>query len=469
MTERPWRPLHSWILLGLALAALTWLTATQRDWRPVSDEVEYLSIAWNLGHRGSFSMSAPDALEPIPTAYREPGYPLLILAITRLVPSLAEAPPACFFYDAPDSCQPHLAKFRTANSVMQVLAGLIVFAIARRLGATPTQALLAFALLAINPEAARWRNQLLSDYLALLLMAGVAWAAVATVQRPRLLPAALTGVALAALILTKAIFLYMLPFAILAAGAFAATRPPGARLKAGMAGALLLIIAAAPAAGWIARNHVAVDRASLSSERGGIALQSRVVYNAVTPQQYGVMVLWFIRAAGDNWARALFPESATRAFLISEPEGFAVRGYDLFGERTAALTADGMTPRAAEKTVERQLIGEILTNLPKHLLVSIPFLYRGLFIDEYLVLTLPALAAFLIAAVRRRDLARLAALAAPLYCIAMHSLLTINTTRFEMPALVALALAGGFVLPGWAAACGELKQWRRLAWRRRVV
>jgi len=461
MTEHSWRPLHSLILIGLALATLAWLTATQREWRPVSDEVEYLSIAWNLGNRGSFSMSAPEVSEPVPTAYREPGYPLLILAITRLIPSLAEASPACFFYDAPVSCQPQLAKFRTANSVMHVLAGLIVFAIARCLGATPIQALLAFALLAINPEAVRWRNQLLSDYLALLLMAGVTWGAVLMVQRPRFLTAALTGAAMSGLILTKAIFLYMLPFVLLAAGAFAATRRSGTRLKAGMAAALLLILASAPAAGWIARNHVAVDRASLSSERGGIALQSRVVYNSVTPTQYGVMVLWFIRAAGDNWARKLFPESATRAFLISEPDGFAVRGYDLFGERTAALVSTGMTPRAAEKTVERQLIGEILADLPKHLLVSIPFFYRGLFIDEYLVLTLPALAAFLIAAFKQRDIARLAALAAPLYCIAIHSLLTINTTRFVTPALVALALAGGFVLPRWGAAL-----WRRWSIRR---
>lgn len=450
----PLRPSHRWLLTGLTLLSLAWLILGQRPWSPVADEVEFLSTGWNIAHRGAYSMSRPETA-PIPTAYREPIYPLFVAALIKLSPSLRDAPAGCFFHDPDPACKPLYAPLRTANSLFQAASALLVFAIARGLGATPVQALVAFGLLAFNFEAAKWRSQLLSDYLALLLTALICWGALRLAQAPRLRTACLTGLATAALLLTKAIFLYALPLAALGALiGLAMKRGRGAVLALGF-----FITACAPAAYWMNRNSEAVGKSAITTGRAGIALQARMIYNEATPQELAAMAVWHIRASGNSWARALFPPSATTRLTIDDPQGFAIRGHQLFQERVAALTQMGAPLDQAEKQVEGELLRSLLENLPWHLLVSVPLSYRGLFIDEFLVLTLPALFLFAWGAVRRRDGPALAALALPLYGIAIHCFITINITRYQTPALVALALAGGLVLPGWAA--------RLWAWARR--
>ena len=437
---------HRWILTGLTLLSLCWLILGQRPWSPVADEVEFLSTGWNIAHRGAFSMSQPETA-PVPTAYREPVFPLFIAAMITLSPSLIEAPAGCFFHDPDPACKPLYAPLRTANSLFQVASALLVFVIARGLGATPVQALVAFGLLAFNFEAAKWRSQLLSDYLALFLTAAICWGALRLAQAPRLWTACLTGLAAAALMLTKAIFLYALPLAMLGALiGLAMKRGRGAILALGF-----FIAACAPTAFWMARNSDAVGKPAITTGRAGIALQARLIYDEATPQELAAMFVWYVRASGNGWARALFPPSATTRLTIDDPQGFAIRGHQLFPERVAALTQAGVPLAQAEKQVEGELLRGLISNLPWHMLVSIPLSYRGLFIDEFLVFTLPALFLFAWGAVRRRDGPALAVLALPLYGIAIHCFITINITRYQTPALVALALAGGLILPGWAA------------------
>ena len=47
------------------------------------------------------------------------------------------------------------------------------------------------------------------------------------------------------------------------------------------------------------------------------------------------------------------------------------------------------------------MVDEILGRLPKNVVTTLPIAYRGLFIDEFIVLTLPALIVLLIGAARR--------------------------------------------------------------------
>jgi hypothetical protein len=247
--------------------------------------------------------------------------------------------------------------------------------------------------------------------------------------------------------LTKAIFLYALPLAMLGALiGLAMKRGRGAILALGF-----FIAACAPTAFWMARNSDAVGKPAITTGRAGIALQARLIYDEATPQELAAMFVWYVRASGNGWARALFPPSATTRLTIDDPQGFAIRGHQLFPERVAALTQAGVPLAQAEKQVEGELLRGLISNLPWHMLVSIPLSYRGLFIDEFLVFTLPALFLFAWGAVRRRDGPALAVLALPLYGIVIHCFITINITRYQTPALVALALAGGLILPGWAA------------------
>lgn len=99
------------------------------------------------------------------------------------------------------------------------------------------------------------------------------------------------------------------------------------------------------------------------------------------------------------------------------------------------------------------MVDEILGRLPKNVVTTLPIAYRGLFIDEFIVLTLPALIVLLIGAARRLPAYYWFALPG-LYVIGFHSFLTLNLPRFNIPALPALAAAGAITL-WWG-----LQRWR---------
>ena len=84
--------------LILALIVVFGVVLTEREIGrnvPFADEVEYVVMAHNLHHRGTLSL-APTAEQPAtPTAFREPGYPVVLAALMALDRRLAAVPLAC--------------------------------------------------------------------------------------------------------------------------------------------------------------------------------------------------------------------------------------------------------------------------------------------------------------------------------------------------------------------------------------
>lgn len=73
-------------LLAAAVVMLALLVRTLYVWMgsveyPIRGDVnQYVLYAWNMSHRGTFSTALPDAAEPVPDSYRNPGYPAFLAA-----------------------------------------------------------------------------------------------------------------------------------------------------------------------------------------------------------------------------------------------------------------------------------------------------------------------------------------------------------------------------------------------------
>ena len=101
---------------------------------------------------------------------------------------------------------------------------------------------------------------------------------------------------------------------------------------------------------------------------------------------------------------------------------------------------------AAEAEIDRQLRAEILGNLPLHLATTLPLLYRGVWLDEFIVLSLPALLALCIWALYRRAWLVLLALSPGLFSLVFYPLFPLPITRYQMTTLPVLALATGWLV-----------------------
>lgn len=242
-----------------------------------------------------------------------------------------------------------------------------------------------FGYLALNASLWSWRHYPQSDYLALLLVAAATALLVEWARCQRRWQAAAAGLALGALVLVKAAFLWLLPPAALAVLVWRARLPRHAPL--------LLALAALPPALWALRNGLATGQFALTDARSGIALSTREVFDHMGLRDWLCAWLFWTRGFGDDLARALFPAAVWQPFQIDFPGGWYDLGQNRYpGLVRAAMAQHGLTEAAAQARVDRDLLLAILLR-PLHYITSLPVLvWRGLWIDEWVLLGAPALA-----------------------------------------------------------------------------
>jgi len=436
--------------LVLALIVVVGVVLAEREIGrnvPFADEVEYVVMAHNLYHRGTLSLAPSVAHPATPTAFREPGYPALLAALMVLDPRLAAVPLACVIERGP-ACAPAYFWAKRLNVLLYVLAGLIVWWAAARIAGAPWIAHAAALLFLANHTLHKYATYLVSDFLALLLTAFVSLALLQTMRTPRAGWALALGTALGLLVLTKAAFAFFGPFVLLLLIGCAFRRPRAERRPAFAAALAFTLVHAAIVGAWVARNAASIGEPVLA-QRGAQVLAHRVELNRMTPTEYAVAFLFWTRGVGDNLARRLLPLEAYRRFDLKYDDGFYNAAQSRWHAAIAAETARGRSPAAAEAAVGAVLQREIVAAWWKTILVSVPVAYRGLFIDEFIVLTGPALIVFLLA--RRRRVAGFAAFALPgLYALGFHAAITLNLPRHSIPILPMLAVGGALaVASGW--------------------
>ncbi len=450
---------HLAALGALALIAFVSLTLSTEEWTPIADETAYLNAAYNLVHHGTVSTRG-DVRPVSPTADREPGYPLFIAAIMLLDPVLGQFTPAC---NAPPDpkCAPYYLSLQYANSALIVLTGILLFLTVRIVTGRYPPAYIAALLIFLNVEANEMRQEMLSDYFAMAITAGLMLCFAFAFMRRRRVGWLLAGLALAALSLTKAVFFYFTVPLLIAATAVSLIGWRGLGRKTAIALVLITIGYAPPVGAWMARNFVEFDIFALTETR--MVLSEREIFNSMTPSEYAIAFLWWTRAMGDNLARTHLPPSSYRRFQEHAKDGFYNFGHARYSLLVAReMRKPGVTSAQAITAVDRQLIRKILTNLPIHLLTTLPVFYRGIWIDEFIVLTLPALLWLIWVSLRRREPLVLALLAPGIFSLLFYALVSINIPRYQLTALPALAFAGGI------AGALLIERWRRRKGRTRA-
>lgn len=171
-----------------------------------------------------------------PTTYRPPLLPVLLAGLYATVGR-------------------HFIVWRVMSCALGAAAALFMFLTARRLGGLAA-AWIAGGLFLIDPYQRHFSGLYLTEGLATFLIALIGWASVELALRPRPAGFVVLGVAVALAVLTRGIFIFLLP----AAAMLACWRAWSARRTAGWRGLALFAIAVGTLLlPWWTRNCIALE------------------------------------------------------------------------------------------------------------------------------------------------------------------------------------------------------------------
>ena len=444
------------VVLLCALGAI----AVQRDISdnvPFADEVEYVLMAHNFYHRGVLSLDRETDGAATPSAYREPGYPAFLAGFMALDPRLSAISIDCLTR-RDTACAANYSWAKQANFGLLLVTGLIVWLVCWKLAGRVWIAHVGLLLCLANLELHEYATYLVSDFLALVLIAAGSLALYVAGTNVDSKWGLVAGVLLGLLVLTKAAFMFLAPvvLAVLVIHAVGAEREQRRRFV--QLAVVFAIGHAVVVGGWMARNWVELGQ-PIITQRGGHVLAHRVELNTMTAAEYGVAFLWWTRGFGDNLARKLVTIEDYTRFELRDASGFYNAAQTKWTAEVAKHRQTGVDQFTAEAAAGRTMHDAIVGNWFKNLLVTFPVGYRDLFIDEFIVLTFPCLV-LLIVVRRRRTPGHLWFALPGLYGLAFHAGLTLHLPRHSIPLLPTLAVAGAIGI-GWIA------DWLGPRWRRR--
>ena len=448
-----------WIdVVIVAVICTLGVTLVQRDISdnvPFADEVEYVAMAYNLFHRGTLSREQNAKAPATPTAYREPGYPILLAGIMAVDGRLSAITIDCLVH-RDTACARSYASAKQINVAMLVLTGLVVWLVAWRLTSRPWIGHTALLLCIANLELHEYATYLVSDFLALLLIAIGSLALYFAGTRIDAKWGLATGALLGLLVLTKAAFILLAP-AVIAVFTICAIRAEAEQRRGLIRLALMFAVGHSVVVGtWTVRNWIELDTPMIT-QRGGHVLAHRVELNTMTAAEYGVAFLWWTRGFGDNLARKLVDVEDYTRFELRDPNGFYNAAQTNWIALVARERARGADQYAAEAAAGRDTRNAIVDHWFKNLLVTFPVGYRGLYIDEFVVLTFPSL--LLLVFWRRKRVPGFLWFALPgVYGLAFHAGLTLHLPRHAIPLLPTMAVAG-------AIGVSWIRDWARHRWQ----
>ena len=444
MSKRiPFRWLEGGILLLLLAVSFLLYLGCLTPVVPDKDSLENGMIALNLVQHGVYSINpAAEGERPEPTTKREPLYPVMLAAVMALV---REGPLAPRHLTVEGYAAGFVRSIKVLNVFLLLCLVLASWWSARLFFRRWWPALAVAALLAFNTSFMSTLDEFLTEIPGALFVVTTSTLLFLAVTRRSKVFALLGGLSLGALILVKTAFL-LLPFLLLAAAGIGSAAALLRRRRGRWPGfalfALAGLVALAVYAPWFVRTQSVARAPQLDNREEGI-LAIRAEYSTMSWKQYGASFVYFTPVVGPRLTGALFGDETLRRFDRSRPESFFQRAQGGTGVVARTAAAEQVEPRAAAIRV-------LARNLPKAALLTLPFAWRGAFVQVGFnlrntpapliyttllvsVFFVPALV-FMSARLLRRPFDPRASFLIPaLYSYLAHSLFTHYIPRYSVP------------------------------------
>ena len=434
-----------------------------------SDEYYYIDAAVSI-FQGSY-FSSPQPVEIVPL------YPFWLSTLMHISPAFAN------FLECLDENQQAIGPENEAicrssdlGLYAQTLLGAVGIGLAWLAGWLATGRftmahLSAFVALVVD-DYAFYNTEFHNENLVIPLFAGVnvclAWLVLRKERKWRTVAVAVgCGVMLGGLILTRPPYEYLLTILPCMALVYL-FQGRSRRREIAVAATCIVIAAMLVVTPWIVRNYMVRGFVGLTETYAPAILSQRINYNAMTREQWTAAWLVWSFGRGRILATELFGSETVAPLIYFHSESFE-------RQRTGPELLAGVAP----KDQLGVLAAHVWSDLPKHLVVSVPLAWRGMnkfrpsawvpkvygIIPIWGIILLVGIFVSLVRGTRRNRIVLLALTFCPIVILAIHALVSVNIPRYNIglvtPLSVAAALPIAWVIDG---AWSRLRRW--IPWTR---
>ena len=194
---------------------------------------------------------------------------------------------------------------------------------------------------------------------------------------------------------------------------------------------------------WTLRNYFSVGKWGLTEEYGSAVLIERFAYNDMSPMEFVTAFPYCTPGLGDLLFDQLYGRDSMHRFVYHTPGSFFHAGR---GRRDALVQKNGRLDPLIGNIVR----DEMRTNWWRHLLVSIPLAWCGIWVGW--IIGLPLVPLFACAGVRaiRQGEPMLLLYAAPaIIMLGLHGAVANHYTRYNLILIGPTAIAAAWMISGW--------------------
>ena len=419
------------------LATAIWTRPAK--WLGDFDQPFYLTIAYDIGRHGVFSNGLFDDVDstaavPPPGMFLAPLYPWLIVGATKIDGRFAQAVTCIVevIHDKRDGreCVTYARPIHLIHALLLVIGVLAIARAVELMFASGAMFWLsgALATAAVAAEANLFsfvmtESLVFSLYSLVMLALVAAWTTGPPLARRRYY--ALAGLLLGMLCLARTAFAVLAPALMLLI--FLKARFAGTARSSEWRGLLAFAICFAVIVfPWALRNQISVGKFTLTEEYGAASLIERFAFNRMEPREFALAFPYCVPAVGPGIVGALAGERAMDRFEWNTPGSFFESG------RSARMALLAIHQRL-DPVIGEITRTELAQNWWRHLLVSLPLAWCGLWIGKYFSLLLvPAFAWASFHAVRRATPLLLIYAAPAFVMLALHAALANHYTRYNV-------------------------------------
>jgi 4-amino-4-deoxy-L-arabinose transferase-like glycosyltransferase len=446
-----------WSRILLAFLAFAVLATAITIRRPKSlsdfDQSFYLTIAYDLDRHGIFSNGVFDNVDstrevPPPGMFFVPGYPLLVLAVMKVDARFAKAVECSVTAVSRDTdtsvCDAYETPVRVVHAALLALGvvaialcGSLIFASTPVFWITGALATAGLAAEAFIFSYVMTEGLTVFLYCVMMLFAVLAW------KRGDIKWWGFTGLFLGLLCLTRPSFVVLIPGLLLLIAAGSRFLKGKSRPPAWKSAAVFVTVVALTIAPWILRNHFSIGKWGLTEEYGSAVLIERFAYNDMTPKEFFTAFPYCTPGLGDLLFDQVYGRDSMHRFVFHTRDSFFHVGR---GRRDKLVEENGRLDPLIRDIVR----DEMQTNWWRHLLVSIPLAWCGLWAGWIVGLALVPL--FVCAGVRaiRQGEPLLLFYAAPaILMLGLHGAVANHYTRYNLILIGPFAVAAAWMISEW--------------------
>src|SRR5215203_2099884 len=422
----------------LLLVFVTWATAillrpakSLRDF----DQSFYLTIAYDIVHHGVFSNGVFDKVNstreaPPPGRFFGPVYPALVVAAMKADPRFARAVDCSVEANQEvrddAQCEAYALPMYIIHAALLAIGVLAIALAAEMIFASSITFWLAggLATVALLADADLF-SFVMTESVTFSLYSVAALSLISVLKAPRFWKVLVVGCLFGLLTLTRASHVVLALFVpVLFAIYYRWTNAAWPRIASHLAA--FVIGWTAVVSPWLARNAISVGHWGLTEEYGSATLIERFAYNDMSAREFLLAFPYCLPEVGPPLIDRAFGPAAMERFVYYTPHSFFHVGR---AHRDKLVEAHGRLDPLIGGVVRE----ELSRNWWRHLSVSVPLAWCGMWVGGWLGLALaPLFAAACVAAGRRSRWLFLIYAAPAVAMLGLHAAVANKYTRYNL-------------------------------------